>query len=93
MTSHMKTDCGLIAADVDELLSKSERLAAMPTTAAPVSHHTITDPFGDARPVVGRDGSWGWDWGDLPNLGPLDNSLHASPGGKTLSHHSSLLTA
>jgi hypothetical protein len=56
----METHRAITATDVDKLLSKSERLAAMPTVVAPIRYQAIAYPFGDARSIRGGERRWRW---------------------------------
>jgi hypothetical protein len=56
----MEPDGDFGAAGVDELLTRDEQLAAMPTVAAPIRHQAIAYPFGDAGSIRSSERRWLW---------------------------------
>ena len=71
----MKPDGDLIAADVDELLTDNDWLAAMPTAAGPRGRQPITYPFGDAKLIEPGQLKARLHESGLLRLSRFDNSL------------------
>jgi hypothetical protein len=81
----METRHNLTVRNRSPHLPGNDRFAASPAAVAPIDQ-PIAYPFVDAGLVERGELNGGWGGDDLPNLGPLDDSLHAGQSSSAFPH-------